>query len=379
MATTRSHVPYGRRIGALAGAVPAAAVILVLFILGASPGRDAVPWLAGIMIVAVGTGWLIGPRVSGSFPADLWMAVAFALAGTIVYLLVGTAMSVWSGPAIDGDLLPGIAGGVASQLVYGLLYAPFLVGLLTPFGLSWVVAVRALRRMTGVPAPVPRPSVAGGHHIGGEIDPRRMGRFAAVLIVAFGLFVAVLPLLIYHEPRSPWSMYRPVALFVLFSVPAWIGVIGTIRPRPSLLVTAGVICFAQAYVSFSLVTIGFVVPAILLIVVGAGHRSPDATPEPRRAHAASAAVIALTFAAWIATLGMTEEVCWTSTANPDGSLAYQRVPVTDVMTVQPGAAASGCDGGTLTAEGMGVGAALAIGAVAIAAASTWPRRTVLPV
>jgi hypothetical protein len=377
MATTLRHLRDGRRIGALAGLVPAAGVILVLFALGASPGPDAVPWLGGIVVVAVGAGWLLGPRVAGSFPADLWTAVAFALAGAIAYLLVGTAISVWSGPALDGDPVPGIAGRVAGQLLYGLLYSPFLVGLLTPFGLTWIMAVRALRRIIGAPVPAPRPHPPGGRRIGGAIDPRRMGRFAAVLIVAFGLFVAVLPLVIYDEPRSPWWMYRPVALFVLFSVPAWIAVIGTIRPRPSLLVTAGVICFAQAYVSFSLVTIGFVVPAFLLVATGVGQRSPDATGEPRRAFAASAAVIALTVAAWVAALGMTEEVCWTSTTNPDGSLTYQRVPVTDVMTVPAGATASGCDGGTLTVEGMGVGAVLAIGAVSIAAASSWSPRTVV--
>ena len=239
------------------------------------------------LIVAVGAGWLIGPRVSGSFPADVWTAVAYALAGAVAYLLVGTAVSVWSGPAIDGDRFPGTAGRVAGQLAYGLLYSPLLVGLLTPFGFGWVVAVRALRRITGIPAPIPRPRVAGRHRAGAGIDPHRMGLFAALLIVAFGLFVAVLPLLIYHEPRAPWWIYRPVALFVLFSVPAWIAVIGTIRRSPSLLVTAGVICVAQAYVSFSLVTIGFVVPAILLIVARRRPAAPGRTRAARAPRAAS--------------------------------------------------------------------------------------------
>ena len=63
-------------------------------------------------------------------------------------------------------------------------------------------------------------------------------------------------------------------------------------------------------------------------------------------------------------------MCWTSTANPDGSLTYERVPVSDVMTVLPGQSASGCDGGTLTVEGMGVGAVLVIGAIARSVGST---------
>ena len=364
-------IPQRRRIGAVAGAVPAGAAVLVLILLGASPSGDSLAWLAGIVVVAVGAGWLIGPSISGSFPADLSSAVGFAVVGMVVYLLVGTVMSAWSGPGFEGNGLPGIAARLVGQLLYGLLYSPFLVGVLTPFGLAWVVAVRALRRIGGEPASIARASSAGGPTTGAGIDPHRMGWFAAILILAFGLFVAAFPLVIYDEPRSPWSIYRPVALFVLFSVPAWIALIGTIRRRPSLLVAAGVICLAQAYVSFSLVTIGFVVPAIVLLVVGAGQPRTEATREPRRSYASACLTIALTFAAWVATLGMTEEVCWTSAANPDGTLRYERVPVTDVMTVAPGAVASGCDGGTLTVEGMGVGGVLAIGAVAMAAASSW--------
>lgn len=366
--------PYARRIGALAGVAPAAAALLVLVILGASPSRDSVSWLAGILIVALGAGWLIAPRFTGSFPSDLWTAAAYALVGSVAYLLVGTAISVWAGPAIEGGLVSGLAGRVAGQLVYGLLYLPLLIGVLTPFGLVWVVAVRVIRGRTGIPPPATAARADRGLRFGRGLNRGRMGLFAAVLIVAFGLLVAVLPLLLYDEPRSPWWVYRPVALFGLFSVPAAIAVIGTISRRPTLLVAAGAICLAQAYVSFSLVTIGFLVPAILLLVLGAGGRSPDAPPEPRRAYAASAAVFALTIAAWVGTLGLTEEVCWTSTANLDGSLHYERVPVSDTMTVLPGQSTSGCDGGTLTVEGMGIGGVLAIGAVAIAAASAWSHR-----
>ena len=369
----RDHV---RRIGALAGLAPALAAIAVLIILGASPTGDAAMWFAGITVVAVGDGWLIGPRTTGSFPSDLWTAVAYALAGSLAYLLVGAAISIWAGPPIEGDLLPNLVVRVAGQLVYGMLYVPFLAGALTPFGLVWVVAVRALRRRAGVPtAGTVAVRVANGHRFARGANTRRLGLFAAALIVAFGLFVAALPLLLYDEPRSPWWFYRPVALFVLFSVPAAIAAVGTIARRRSLLIAAGVVCLLQSYISFSGVTFGFLVPAVLLLVLGAGERGPSTTPEPRTAYAVSAVVVALTIAAWVATLGLTEEVCWTSTANPDGSLTYERVPVSDVMTVLPGRSASGCDSGTLTVEGMGAGAVLAIGAVAIAAASTSARPT----
>ena len=374
---TRQHV---RRIGAVAGLAPALAALIVLVTLGASPTGDAALWFAGITVGAIGAGWLIGPRATGSFPSDLWTAAAFALVGSLAYVLVGTAISVWAGPAIEGGLVPGLAGRVAGQLAYGLLYVPFLAGGLTPFGVVWVVAVRMLQRRAGLPSPGTAARVADGQRFGRGANTRRMGLFAGALIVAYSLFVAVLPMLLYHEPRSPWWFFRPVALFVLFSIPAAIAAVGTIGRRRSLLIAAGVVCLVQSYVAFSLVTVGFLVPAILLLVLGAGERWPGTTPEPRTAFAVPVVVIALTVGAWVATLGLTEEVCWTSTTNPDGSLAYERVPVTDVMTVLPGQSASGCDGGTLTVEGMGVGAVLAIGAVAIAAASTWsPGTDVVPI
>ena len=363
----RDHV---RRIGALAGLAPALAAIAVLIVLGASPTGDAILWFAGITVVAIGIGWLIGPRVTSSFPSDLSTAVAYALAGSLVYLLVGATISIWAGPAIVGDRLPGLVVRVAGQLAYGMLYVPFLAIGLTPFGLVWVVAVRALRQRAGIPAAGTAARVANGHRFARSASTRRLGWFAAALIVAFGLFVAVLPLLLYHEPRSPWWFYRPVALFVLFSVPAAIAAVGTIARRRSLLIAAGVVCLLQASISFSGVTFGFLVPAVLLLALGIGDRGPATPPEPRRAYAVSAAVVALTVAAWVAALGLTEDVCWTSTANPDGSLTYERVPVSDVMTVLPGQSASGCDGGTLTVEGMGVGAVLVIGAIALSVAST---------
>jgi len=264
---------------------------------------------------------------------------------------------------------------MAGQFLYGLLYLPFWAGWIAPFALAWIVAVRVLRQRAGLTpagasaevAADPAPNVQG-------VSPRRMSLFAAALIAAYGLFVAVLPLMLYNDPRPPWWIYRPVALFLLFSVPAAIAAIGAIWSRRSLLVTAGVICVIQSYVAFSGVTIGFLIPGIVLMVLGGGGRWSGKTHETRTALVAAIAVIALTIGAWVATFGLTEEVCWTSMANPDGSMTYERVPASDTMTVVPGHAASGCDGGTLTVEGLGLGAVLAIGAIAIAAASVWTSR-----
>jgi hypothetical protein len=202
----------------------------------------------------------------------------------------------------------------------------------------------------------------------------RLGLVAAAMIVTYGVFVAVLPLLIYHEPRPPWSIYRPVALIVLFSIPATVAVIGVLRSRRSLILSAGIVCLLQSVVAFSGVTFGFAIPGILLLALAGRARRSQASRETRVSALAAIGVVALTLGAWVATLGLTEEVCWTSTTNPDQSLAYERVPITSTLTVGPGHAASGCDSGELTLEGMGVGAALAIGVVAMASASAWRVR-----
>jgi hypothetical protein len=369
--------PYpdrARRLGAVAGLVPAGAAVVLLAILGASPSREAAAWLGGITVVAIVDGWLIGPRLTGSFPSDLRPAVVYAVVGSLAYLVAGTTISIVAGPVIGDDIAGGLAWRVAGQLAYGALYLPFVTGVLTPFGLLWVIVVHGFRRHAGhslgpAVSPAARTVPFGMHR-----DPRRLGVLAAVLIAAYGLFVAVLPYLLYDEPRSPWAAYRPVALFILFAIPAAIALIGALTRQRSLLVAAGLVCLLQSYVSFSLVTLGFMVPALLLLTLGGGGAWPAVARETRRSVAAAVVVIVVTLGAWVATLGMTEEVCWSATRAPDGGLTYERVRVADVMTVPPGGFASGCDGGTLTAEGMGVGAVLAVGAVSIAAASTWARR-----
>src|SRR5206468_9766942 len=123
----------------------------------------------------------------------------------------------------------------------------------------------------------------------------------------------------HNDPRPPWWIYRPIALFVLFSVPAAIAAIGAVGGRRSLVIAAGVICLAQAYIAFSGVTLGFMVPALILLTLAAGQRWPAMTLETRSALTAAIVVVALTGGAWVASLGLTEEVCWSSTRAADGS------------------------------------------------------------
>ncbi len=142
MTLTMSSTP-AHRIGAVAGLAPATAVPVFLLVLGATPSSVAPLWVAIITIVAVGAGWLIGPRATGSFRSDLWAAVAYALVGSFAYILVGTAVSIWTGPPTEGDVGPApLVARLAGQLLYGLLYLPFWAGLGAVLAIS-AVAVSA--------------------------------------------------------------------------------------------------------------------------------------------------------------------------------------------------------------------------------------------
>ena len=355
--------------------------MLVLFVvLGSLPNRDASLWLVGITVWAIVVGWLIGPLATGPFPAVLRAVAAYALVGSSAYLLVGTVESVLiaSAPGDSSDLAT-LAVRVASQLLYGLLYLPVWAGFTIPLALVWALAVRALRRRAGLAPAKPSSSIHPGDN--GPSEAARRGRIAlisAAIIVAYGLFVAILPLILYSDPRPPWWIDRPIALFSLFAVPAVVAAVGVWRDVRSLLVAAGIMCLLQAYIAFSGVTLGFAIPAIALLwaagaAAGAAAGSPDARPPRRTAWIAGFGVIALTVLAWVSVLGLTEPRCWTGQQAADGSISMIEIPASDAELHGPIAVSSGgggCSSAELTMQGMSIGAILAIGAVVVAAAST---------
>jgi hypothetical protein len=135
------------------------------------------------------------------------------------------------------------------------------------------------------------------------------------------------------------------------------------------------VCLLQAYIAFSGITIGFVVPAIVLLWLGAAERwSAEEPPASRTALLAGVAVIGLTIAAWISLFALAEDRCWVASQASDGTVTYMVVPATNTMTMGPGLVAGGCDGGTMTVQGIGVSAVLAIGAMAFAAVAAFGGR-----
>jgi hypothetical protein len=353
-----------RKIGAIAALAPAGLAVGFWIVTGATTRReDAVAYLLGAAVTLLVSGWVLGPLARGTYRADLVAAVSFALVAAAVQLGVGSIGAAIE-PGADSSDIVSRAGLVLARVAYGLLYLPFWAGFMAPLAFAWVIAARILRRVAGMPVPV-EPTATRASPLR-SIRPRRAVVLCAVVIVLYAAFVVALPFVPYRELRPPWSYYRSAALFVLMVLPAAIAVIGARAGVRALVAAAGVLCLMQSFVAFSGVTIAFVVPALILLALAGSERWPAMAPSDPTATTAAIVVIGLAIGAWIASLTLTEEVCWAAFRAADGTLEYQRIPVTEVMTIPPGQVAGGCDGGALTFEALVVGAVLAIGATAIA-------------
>jgi hypothetical protein len=238
------------------------------------------------------------------------------------------------------------------------------------FSLAVMVAWTLERRASTPPEPDRRPAR----------DPRRLGLGAAAIIAGYALFIAALLAGLVGDLGSdgfgpPETVPRPILLGALLLLPAAVAVIGAVRRSPPILIAAGVLCLAQSFISFAGVSLPFLVPALLLLGLGAS-RSP--TDPARRAMVGGLLVVALGIAAWVAPFAMTETSCWVASAGADGRPVYAPIPVragadADAgggqveLGLQPTDLGSGCDGGALTAQGAALATVFAIGAVAVAA------------
>jgi hypothetical protein len=196
----------------------------------------------------------------------------------------------------------------------------------------------------------------------------RLGLAAAAMIAGYAGVVALISAnATAGELGPPELVPAPIRLAVLFLLPAVIAAIGAIRRSRPMLMAAGVLCLAQSLVAFSGVTIPFVVPSVLLLALGARD---DGTNAPCRARVGGAAVVLLGFATWIALFATTETTCWVAQPGVDGQIVYRQVPVTDTETLGPTEVAAGCDGATVTVQGVALAAAFWIGAVAVATSAS---------
>jgi hypothetical protein len=361
------------KIGAIAGLLPAGMWVILVVSIGALSGDLGGLAVAPVIAIAgVGIGWLAGPIARGSAGSDIRALLGYALLAATAYLIVGTVMSIATfAPGGEERSITAVVTDAIARFGYGLLYLPFWAAFVSPFALAWLVALRILRRRV-------QPSVAHADRAiegrdGTRSEPartRRLTLFAAVGILVYGAFVAALPLLLYDEPRPPWWFERPLALLGLFATPALIATLGAVRGVRPLLIAAGILCLLQAYVAFSGVTIGFVVPAILLLAMGASGRWPNEDRVGPSAAATGVLVIVLVVAAWVALFAFTAPRCWVGAASADGRTTTVEIPATEQQLHGPMVVPSGgggCSSAELTRSGIAVTAVLAIGAIAVAA------------
>jgi hypothetical protein len=221
-------------------------------------------------------------------------------------------------------------------------------------------------------------------------------------------------------PNPPETVPRGLAIGLLFAVPAVIGALGAIAGRRALLVAAALASTAGSVVSFSGVTLVFLMPALLFAVAAGTGGSVSSTPRQPCWRLALFVVLAapvvtvavlrlgilvvpalmllvlilqlargtataslrdtlvglavagviggLVIGSGWALFSMTETRCWTAYRTPAG-IEYRTIPEADTGEVQLGGdeIAGGCDSGELTPRGAGLAALLAAAAIGIAA------------
>jgi hypothetical protein len=207
-----------------------------------------------------------------------------------------------------------------------------------------------------------------------------MGFLVSTAILVLAVTIAALPSL-----QGPTGLNggdalsivpRSVVIAFLLAIPGMIGLVASLRDSRPLFISAGVLCLLQSFVAFSLVTLGFALPALVLLSLGIAAPGPEGRRTQPRERFGAALVVGLGIVAWIVPFARSETVCWIARSGPQGSTVYERVPLTDTITLGPGMIAGGCDGGAFTPDGVTIAAILVIGAVALAwlASATLPAR-----
>ena len=204
---------------------------------------------------------------------------------------------------------------------------------------------------------------------------RRLGSVVAALIAALAVTIAALPLIQSGNGADalagPAIIPRPIVTAVLLGLPAGIAMIGALRASRPMFLAAGSLCLLQSLVAFSGVTLGFVIPGIVLIALGGPRmQSGDSTRSGGgRARIAGLLVVGLGIAAWFALFATSETVCWIARSGSDGRPVYTRIAETNSFTLGANDLGAGCDGGAFTLLGLTVAAVFVVGALAAAALS----------
>jgi hypothetical protein len=254
---------------------------------------------------------------------------------------------------------------------------------------------------------------------------RRLAAIAAISAVAFAVGIGLLAAGQFDGGEPPDLISRGLASAVLLAAPGLIGLIGALTGRRSVLIAAGVICLFQSAISFSGVTLIFLVPAILFLRTASdpGEASPgqpvrwlrvvlaavavvpialililnigllgvvllalvagiaasarrDGRPRLRLTGgeaARGAAIVLFLVGAWTATFVLAETVCWIAHKTPTG-ISWERIPPTNTIALGVDDVSGGCAGGTITPAGGAVAGGLLLLALGVAALPQRRRR-----
>lgn len=246
---------------------------------------------------------------------------------------------------------------------------------------------------------------------------RRLSWIAGGATIAFSVTIWLLAQS-QTDLAPPDVVPRPLLTAILLGVPGLLGWIGAATGRRTVLIAAGTLCLVQSAISFSGVTLLFLLPGVVflraateerdasggqpmrllmvavaavvsvpiaLIVVfntgllgvltlalvaglAASRRFDKGRPAVSGRNAGrGSAVVILVIGAWAAILAWTETTCWIATAAAGGGLAWERIPPTDTLTLGPGIVASSCSSGQATPTGVVVAAVFLIMALGAAA------------
>ncbi len=201
----------------------------------------------------------------------------------------------------------------------------------------------------------------------------------AAMIAALAVTIAALPSIQGGDGPGgldgPAIVPRPIVVAFLLGLPAAVAAMAALRASRHMFVAAGMLCLLQSVVAFSGVTLGFVIPGIVLVALGLQRA---ATTKPSRSSGrglvAGMLVVGYGIAAWLVPLSTSETVCWIARAGPDGKPMYTRIAETNTFSLGPDDLGAGCDGGASTPTGLMVGVVFAVGALATAGLAGGKRR-----
>lgn len=220
-----------------------------------------------------------------------------------------------------------------------------------------------------------------------------------------------------EEFEPPDQVRRQVTTMALLITPGVVGLIGAWTARRTVLVAAGVLLLLQSAISFSGVTLVYLLPAlaflrtathspielsprlspvrliiavaaaipvallvifatgivgILLLTAVAGivtsrSRGRGVPPLTARAAARGVVIVILVLGSWFATLAITETTCWVGRSAPGGTLAWEQIPPSNTLTLGEGDVVSTCSSGIPTP--LATGSTIGLLLVSVAAAA----------